>query len=70
VPRREPPVILKERQISLGETEVLIRPPRGVAGGPTVLLRTDPEGRNVLDVTCTCGRRFDVLIEEDVEEEK
>ncbi len=68
--RREAPVILKGDQVSLGESEVLIRPPRGAPGGPTVLLRTDPEGRNVLDVTCACGRRFDVLLEEGVEEAK
>ncbi len=69
MPRIEAPVILKARQISFDEAETLIRPPRGAPGGPTVLLREDAEGRSVLDVTCTCGRRFDVLLEEGVEEE-
>jgi hypothetical protein len=70
VPKRESPVILKGSQVSLEESEILIRPPRGAPGGPTVLLRTDAEGRSVLDVTCTCGRRFDVLLEEGTEEEQ
>jgi hypothetical protein len=66
--RKSSSAILKRGQHRLGESEVLIRPPRGLPEGPTVLLRTDAEGRPVLDVTCTCGRRFDVLLEEEGEE--
>ncbi len=63
--KNKAPVILKRNEVSLGQDEVLIRPKTGVADGPSVMLRTDPEGRAVLDVTCTCGRRFDLVLEEE-----
>ncbi len=59
------PVILKRDEVSINENEVLIRPKTGTTDGPSVMLRTDAEGRAVLDVTCTCGRRFDLVLEED-----
>ena len=65
--RRSPAVILKGEQVSLSGNEVLVRPPRGLPDGPRVLVRTEPDGQPVLDVTCTCGRRFDVLLEQEVE---
>ncbi len=59
------PVILKSNEVCDSDNEVLIRPKTGGTDGPSVMLRTDPEGRAVLDVTCTCGRRFDLVLEED-----
>jgi hypothetical protein len=67
--RKAAPVILKGDRVAQEESEVLIRPPRGTTDGPRVLLRSDLEGRSVLDVTCPCGRRFDVVLEEGEEEE-
>ena len=63
--RRAPALIIKSEQVVASDREVLIRPPRGTPDGPTVCLRTEPDGKPVLDVTCTCGRRFDVLLEEE-----
>ena len=59
------PVILKRDEVAVSDNEVLIRPKTGSTDGPSVMLRTDPEGRAVLDVTCTCGRRFDLVLEEE-----
>jgi hypothetical protein len=63
--KRSAPVILKKDEISRTGPEVLIRPRAGTPDGPSVMLRTDPEGRSVLDVTCPCGRRFDLVLEEE-----
>jgi hypothetical protein len=65
VARRKSPLIIKRDQVVETDREVFIRPPQGTHEGPTVCLRTEPDGRPVLDVTCTCGRRFDVLLEEE-----
>ena len=63
--KRSAPVIMKKEQISQVEGEVLIRLRSETPGGPSVMLRTDPDGRSVLDVTCTCGRRFDLVLDEE-----